>query len=330
VGFDGTQTSWADGSRAWQGYLSPGEIPELFDPPEGLIWSANNRAIGGQAFSLLGDGGYDSASRARRIRDDLRAEDQFSEADLLSIQLDVRAPDLESWQKLLVEMLQKRQDAFSLGALNFVKDQDGAAVPGSVGYRLVRSFEEEAVALIYGGFGGTIRPLAGPDAGTMTARRPEGPSLRLLTEQPKHLVPPPFKTWQEVMDALYDRFRKQVRAEAGGDIANFTWGKRNHSAIHHPLAVALPPFGFLTDPPDVPIPGDTLVPRAAAPGYGSSERFVISPGRESEGIFEMPAGQAGNPLSPYYLAGHSNWVDGQPSAFLPGAPRWTLVLIPGP
>ena len=132
------------------------------------------------------------------------------------------------------------------------------------------------------------------------------------------------------MDALYDHFRRRVRAEAGGDLTAFTWGKRNHSAIHHPLAVALPLLGLLTDPPDVALPGDTLVPRAAAPGYGSSERFVISPGRESEGIFEMPAGQAGNPLSPYFLAGHSDWVDGHPSAFLPGTPRWTLVLHPGP
>jgi penicillin amidase len=194
----------------------------------------------------------------------------------------------------------------------------------------VRTFEEEAIALIYGGFGGAIRPLAGPDAGTMTARRPQGPCLRLLSEQPKHLVPPPFKTWPDLMDALYDRLRKRVQAEGGDNLAAFTWGKRNHTGIHHPLAVALPLLGRLTDPPDIPIPGDTLVPRAAAPGYGSSERFVISPGRESEGIFEMPAGQAANPLSPYFLAGHSDWTGGESSAFLPGAPRWKLVLTPGP
>jgi penicillin amidase len=330
VGFEERRHSWADGSRAWQGYLSAGEIPELIDPQGGLIWSANNRAVGGHALALLGDGGYASASRAKRIRDDLKAKDKFGEPDLLAIQLDVHAPDLDPWQRLLVDLLQKRQDAFALAALGFVKDWDGAAAPGSVGYRLVRSFEEEAIALIYGGFGGPIKSLAGPEAGTMTARRPQDPSLRLLSEKPKHLVPPPFQSWQDAMDALYDHFRKRVRAEGGDDLKSFTWGRRNHSAIHHPLAAALPILGLLTDPPDVPIPGDTLVPRAAAPGYGSSERFVISPGRESEGIFEMPAGQAGNPLSPYYLAGHSDWAGGQPSAFLPGAPRWTLVLIPGP
>jgi penicillin amidase len=329
IGFDGTQTTWTDGSRAWQGYLSPAEIPELIDPPEGLIWSANNRTVGGEAFSLLGDGGYADASRAKRIRDRLRAKDRFDEADLHSIQLDVRAPDLDPWQKLLAGMLKRRQDAFSHVALRYVEGWDGAAAAGSVGYRLVRSFEEEAIELIYGGFGGAIEPLAGPDAGTVRARRPLGSSLQLLSEQPRHLVPPPFKTWQDLIDALYERFRKRVRTESGGDVSAFTWGERNHSGIHHPLAVTLPVLGVLTDPPDAPMPGDTLAPRAAAPGYGSSERFVISPGRESEGIFEMPAGQAGNPLSPYFLAGHPDWADGRASAFLPGAPRWRLVLTPG-
>jgi len=96
----------------------------------------------------------------------------------------------------------------------------------------------------------------------------------------------------------------------------------------HPIALVLPALGWLTDPPDEELPGSTLLPRAAAPGYGSSERFVVSPGHESDGIFEMPGGEASNPLSPYYLAGHEDWEKGRPSPFLPGPPRWTLALTP--
>ena len=56
----------------------------------------------------------------------------------------------------------------------------------------------------------------------------------------------------------------------------------------------------------------------------------MSPGRESEGLFHMPGGQSGHPLSPYYLAGHEAWEQGDPQPFLPGAVRHTLVLTPGP
>jgi penicillin amidase len=325
---DDVPQSWADGSRGWKGYLSAGEVPEILDPPDGIIWSANNRAVGGAALALLGDGGYASAARARRIRDDLQAKDRFTEADLLAIQLDVHAQVLKPWQELLVELLKKQTDPMARSMLSYAESWGEAAVPPSIGYRLVRSFEEDAIALIYGGFGGAIKALAGPSAGTVTARRAEWPSLRLLTARPDRLIPPPFKSWDEVMQALYGRLVARIGNEAGGDLSQFTWGNRNRAAIHHPLAAALPWLGLLTDPADIALPGDTLVPCAASPGHGASERFVVSPGHESSGIFEMPVGQGGNPLTPYYLAGQSDWVEGRASAFLPGPPRWTLVLTP--
>ncbi len=327
AGLDGLPRSWADGSRGWRGYLSPGEIPEIIDPPDGVLWSANNRAVGGAALSVLGDGGYVSAGRARQIRDDLKAKDRFAESDLLSIQLDARAPQLEPWQKLLTRLLETRTDSLSIDMLSALKGGEEATVD-SIGYRLVRSFEEEAIRLIYGGFGGGIRAQAGTGAGTVTGRRAEWPSLRLLSDRPAHLVPPPFRTWNDVMDELHRRLTKRVRDEAGGDLKQFTWGNRNRSGIHHPLATFIPGLSLLTDPPNVSIPGDTLLPRTAAPGFGPTERFVISPGHESEGIFEMPVGEASNPLSPYFLAGHSDWVEGRASPFLPGPARWKLVLTP--
>ena len=64
------------------------------------------------------------------------------------------------------------------------------------------------------------------------------------------------------------------------------------------------------------------------PGEGASERFVVSPGHEADGILELPVGESDNPASPYYLAGHHDWVEGRPSPFLPGPPHWTLTLRP--
>ena len=69
-------------------------------------------------------------------------------------------------------------------------------------------------------------------------------------------------------------------------------------------------------------------PRVQTPSHGASERFVVSPGHEHEGIFHMPAGQSGHPLSPYYRAGHTAWVRGEPTPFLPGRTEHTLMLKP--
>jgi len=63
-----------------------------------------------------------------------------------------------------------------------------------------------------------------------------------------------------------------------------------------------------------------------SPNHGASERFVVVPGREAEGIFHMPGGQSGHPMSPAYRAGHDAWVRGEPTPFLPGPAVHTLTL----
>jgi penicillin amidase len=65
-----------------------------------------------------------------------------------------------------------------------------------------------------------------------------------------------------------------------------------------------------------------------SPTFGASERFGVSPGRESEGYLHMPGGQSGHPLSPFYRAGHAAWVRGEATAFLPGPAQHTLKLVP--
>ena len=70
------------------------------------------------------------------------------------------------------------------------------------------------------------------------------------------------------------------------------------------------------------------MPRVSAPGFGASERMVVTPGREQDGILNMPGGQSGHPLSPFFLAGHSDWVEGRPTPFLPGPPMHTFNLSP--
>ncbi|MDD5720393.1 MAG: penicillin acylase family protein, partial [Candidatus Krumholzibacteria bacterium] len=61
---------------------------------------------------------------------------------------------------------------------------------------------------------------------------------------------------------------------------------------------------------------------------GASQRLVVSPGREGDGIFHMPGGQSGHPLSPFFLAGHDDWCEGRATPLLPGPERYRLELRP--
>ena len=107
------------------------------------------------------------------------------------------------------------------------------------------------------------------------------------------------------------------------------WGERNTAAICHPLATALPVVGKrLLCMPAQPLPGDSTVPRVQGPSFGASQRLVVAPGHEADGILHMPGGQSGHPLSPFWGAGHDDWVRGRPSPLLPGRARYRLDLRP--
>jgi penicillin amidase len=92
------------------------------------------------------------------------------------------------------------------------------------------------------------------------------------------------------------------------------------------LSRAVPALGRFLDLPADQLPGDSNLPRFQSPGAGASERLVVSPGREASGLFHMPGGQSGHPLSPHYRDGHAAWVKGEPTAFLPGPAVHVLVL----
>ena len=107
-------------------------------------------------------------------------------------------------------------------------------------------------------------------------------------------------------------------------------------ALAAPARPRVPTRGFalpgwlarFIDMPDEPLPGDGNLPRVAAPGFGASERLDVSPGHENRGIFHMPGGPSDNPLSPFFGAGHEDWVKGRPAPFLPGPASHTLVMQP--
>ena len=80
--------------------------------------------------------------------------------------------------------------------------------------------------------------------------------------------------------------------------------------------------------PGQPLPGDHDMPRVAAPAFGASERLAVAPGDEAHGTLSMPGGQSDNPLSPFFGAGHADWVAGHPTPLLPGKTLHTLVLKP--
>jgi penicillin amidase len=147
-----------------------------------------------------------------------------------------------------------------------------------------------------------------------------------MEHRPIHLLAPRFATYDELLIAAARGVLR--RSPAAPTSPNSTWGQQNRVTLHHPFSRGIPWLGRWLDLPGRPLPGDSDMPRVQGPSFGASERLVVSPSREAEGLFHMPGGQSGHFLSPFYSAGHRDWEEGRPSPLLPGPARHVLTLQP--
>ena len=313
--------------RGWLGWLPIEDYPRIVNPPAGALWSANARPLDGAELERIGDGGFELGARAAQIRDALLELEDADETHLLAIQLDDRALFLERWRSLLLGVIeaagaaadsrrQRMQQLVAAGAKRAAVDD--------VGYRLVRAFRREVAERVWrtitSGCGGLVAE-SSPEG----MRQWEGPLWRMLEERPAHLLDARYGDWQALLLEAADA---AAAACPGDDLERCTWGEANVLSMRHPLTRAIPVLSAWLDMRAQPLPGDTNMPRVQASAMGASQRFAVSPGREQDGIFHMPGGQSGHPLSPYYDAGHRDWVAGEPTPFLPGPPRHVLALDP--
>lgn len=332
VGYDGRlPVTWTFGDRRWDGYLPPDEVPTILGAASvnpGRLWSANNRHVGGEALAKLGDGAYRRAPRAAQIRDDLAPLEKATPRDLLAVQLDDRAVFLARWHTLMMETLspavtaQKKPRA---ALRSFAEKWEGRASIDAVSYRLVREFRTAVYDRVFTPlFASCVEAFPEFDRHELQL---EGALWEMLRTKPLHLLSPEFATWDDLLVAAADDVIKVVDKQ-GVNLPQGNWGWRNTAKIRHPFSNSFPWLSSWLDMPADPLAGDVDMPRAQTPGHGPSERLVVSPGHENEGIFHMPGGQSAHPLSPYYRAGHEAWVRGEPSPFLPGKTEHTLTLAP--
>jgi penicillin amidase len=321
-------SDWSVSGTGWNGWLSPEEYPLIIDPPSQRLWSANARLVEGAMLDKLGDGGYDLGARARQVRDDLFELQRFSPADMLAIQLDDRALFLGRWRALLDETLKRaKAEPWRAEMQQAMQDWNGHASIDSVAYRLVREFRQEVIRSVLDGFAAAVR-VKYPSFTLPKLNQAEHAVWMLMETRPPHLLPSIYADWQDMLGSCAQRLAERMRNQPGG-IAARTWGEHNTASIRHPLSRNLP--GFVAKRLDMPkdeLPGDTHMPRVQGRDFGASNRLAVAPGVEEQGYFEMPGGQSGHPLSPYYGSGHADWVAGKPTPFLPGQAQRILRLHP--
>lgn len=302
--------------RAW---LDSSAYPRIKNPPLKQVWTGNNRQLGGAGGALIGEGGPDLGARATQIRNRLTEKTSFDEAGLYAIQHDTEAQFLKLWADVAMSASRSPE------ATALLKTWNGRADVDQVGYRLVRAFRVQVLDTLWKSWLAAAAPKF--DLAIRWDGRFEYAAWQALTEEQIHLLPPAYRDWKSFRAAQFEIVLKEQIA-ANGSLEKATWGARNTSRIRHPFSRVIPQLGYFLDMPAAQLSGDNNMPKVAAPNFGASQRMVVAPGHEETGIFTMPGGQSGHPLSPFYGAGHSEWLSDKPAPLLAGKPLHTLTFSP--
>ncbi|MES2757793.1 MAG: penicillin acylase family protein [Pseudomonadota bacterium] len=316
------------GGATWDAPLAPGDYPKLVNPADGQLSTANSRQLMGAGADVIGDGGFDLGARNHQVRAGLRALGSGTDVRAVyGVALDDRAVFMAGWRTRAIAALDaaavkdKPQRAEFLRLLN--SGWSGRASADSTAYRLARGFMWALHDLLFDAANGAMAAI--DEKATMQAATTRWPVVvaRLLDEQPAAWLPAAFPGWRELQLAAVDQVIAELTRD-GKPLAAATWGARNTAAIAHPISMAAPALKrWLSVPPDQ-LPGDSNMPRVAGRAFGQSQRMTVTPGKEEQGIFNMPGGQSGHPLSPFFLRGHAAWVAGTPGPLLPGPAVHTL------
>ncbi|MDB5959943.1 MAG: penicillin acylase family protein [Massilia sp.] len=316
----------------WDGVLDAADYPTVIDPAGGQISTANNRQLAGPQARLIGDGGFDLGARNRQARDALRAlGDATDVAGVYGVTLDDRAVFIDRWRRRALALLDadavKDKPQRAQFARLLRESWNGRASVDSAGYRLARGFMWALYEQAYGGANQALERI-GPRI-DMHAASSRWPAVmeRLLDAQPAGWLPRSYPSWRAFQLAAIDRISAQLTSE-GAPLATATWGRRNTADIAHPISMAVPILKRWLAAPADQLPGDANMPRVAGSKFGQSERLTVSPGKEEEGVFNMPGGPSGHPLSPFFMSDHPDWVAGRPGPLLPGPAIHTLRFEP--
>ena len=314
----------------WQGLRAADHYPRVINPPGGQLWSANSLHLASTSQNIVGDGGADLGARARQLRDALSNINDATEAHAYAILHDDRAQFMAEWRDRALRALDEVSVRGNPRRLEFRRllreGWSGHADVESVGYRLARAYLDSIYLEMFGELDSLLNGHA-PGL-TFALANPRWPVVAacLLDAAPDGWLTN-GNSWRKLELAAVDRAIEQV-IRNHCSLSAATWGRYNAAHIAHPFARSLPGLKRWLSAPGDPLAGDEHMPRVAVQGVGSAACFVVSPGHEERGIFNMPGGQSGHPLSPYFLAGHAAWVAGRPLPLLPGKPRYRLVLKP--
>ncbi|HKM89434.1 MAG TPA: penicillin acylase family protein [Candidatus Acidoferrales bacterium] len=314
----------------WTGYIPRDALPQLYNPPEGLIATANARVVGPDYKWYLTDN-WMVPYRTTRIYELLDGRKNLRPEDFIQIETDIYSyPQVQIAQELAKARRKVRAaDPRTSQFLRIVTKWDGRAAMDSV---MMSFLEFTRRALLYN----LLRPRLGANVDKYAWMRAGVFLEKVLRERPARWLPPGFHNYDELLISSADLAVNSMSRESHtNDVPRWEWGAFNQLRMFHPLGREGLLRRVLSIGP-MPISGSIFSVKQIARTFGPSMRFVADLSNFDGSLMNITMGQSGQYLSPNYRDQFDAWYEGRgiPSRFSPGAEHsqvvHTLRLLPAP
>lgn len=314
----------------WVEYIPIAKLPNLYDPPSGMIVTANQRIVGTDYPYHLTHS-WAQPYRARRIFDLLSEKPKHTSEDFRRILGDVYSIAGVLFAKEAVKVLRPKltpADEKLRATLDAFEKWDGRVNAESSAALMVGQMRLAFRSKILAG-------ALGPDLVRNFGWSNFDTTLdRIIKDQPADWLPKEFPSYADLMRNSYDEAVRALTRRLGEDQSKWTWGEYAKAQFPHALSTA-PLIGTMFTVPAVPQNGTGgLVGATVNVGAAVSMRLIADPGDWDKTQQGIALGESGLPKSPHWSDQLADWRAVTPREFpftagaVTKATKDTLVLAP--
>jgi penicillin G amidase len=302
VGDDGTlPVSGADNTHEWTGYVPFEEMPSVYNPPSGIIATANGRITAeGYKYSITKE--WESPYRTERIYRVLRQDKKFNEGDMLALQTDVQS-DLDKFvaQRMVYAVDQTPgASARARQAADILRRFDGKLSMDSSGAAIEQQARRWLMETL-------LKSKLGDDAELYTWYMKTVWLENVVAFQPDRWLPGEYKSWDALLTAAMEAAANDPKAPA--DLTKWNYGDYEKVEVEHPIFGKLPWLKRFAGTGSWPQSGNGITVKQVGK-FAPSERFTADFAELDNSTLNIVNGESGNLFSPYFDDQFEAWYRG--------------------
>ena len=306
------------GEYEWTGMIPFAELPQVTNPPQHFIATANNRVVD-DTYPHYITHEWLNGYRAQRIRDLLNSKSKLSLSDMAMIQGDQFSIPAEAIVPHMLSVAPRTQLAAE--AQEILHTWNYVLAPNSVGAALYTTFLRKLEHIIFGVLLGDDNELLNGYLGTGTtllaitngySSRNKPLIIRLLNEQDDSwfadsVLPNGPRTWSSALLSAFEATLAELQEKLGDRPERWQYGKIHKMTYAHPLG-RVKPLDKLFNRGPYPVGGDIDTVNMGAVSPAEPETVITVPSfRLIANLADLASslsihapGQSGQPASKHY------------------------------